>query len=212
MIGRMKKIGKKGARALALASLAITAASSTGSAQPAPPSAAPQMPATSVATATSSVNPPSQPAQSGSPSQRPRLRRVNLSVSPLGPAIGLYSASLAVAMSRHLALRGELSIFNMYDVEIGDNDPNESNFTEYGLGLAIYQRRTFQGPFIEPGVITRQFRHGTTLTGPQLLAGWHWSFSNGLNVAAAIGAVIDLDTEGEDENPINGFFRVGYAL
>jgi len=186
---------------LSLAWMIVAGAESVGSAQP------------------GAAHPSVQPARGAWISWRKddedllELRRVNLSVNPLGPAIGLYSASLAVAVSQHLALRGDFSTFDMDDdVQFGDNDPNDSNFTEVGVGLTFYPRHTFQGLFIEPGVITRRFGGDSTLTGPQLLVGWHWSFSNGFNVAAAIGGVLDLDMEGESENPLNGTFRVGYAF
>jgi hypothetical protein len=51
-----------------------------------------------------------------------------------------------------------------------------------------------------------------------MLFGWHWTWDSGFNVAAAIGAGRNLNTDAsefdsdDEELFFNGYFRVGYAF
>lgn len=140
------------------------------------------------------------------------FRRTNLSINPIGLMMGFYSISASVALNENIAVRGDLSV-----VDLSDTD---DDFTEYGLGLPIYLRRTYQGPFIEPGVIVREWSDGDSTRGPQVLFGWHVTFESGLNAAIALGAGRDFKRDepsdeydsGETAQFINGYFRVGYAF
>jgi hypothetical protein len=109
--------------------------------------------------------------------------------------------------------------------------------TEFGIGLPIYLRRTYQGAFIEPGFIVRNTSEAdnypdgyddsvhTSTVGPQMLVGWHATWDSGFNIAAAVGVGRNLGegtTYGDasynsydnDEAEVfaNGYFRVGYAF
>jgi len=91
---------------------------------------------------------------------------------------------------------------------------------ELGLGVPIYLRRTYSGPFLEPGVIVRQISYShdsSTVYGPQVLIGWQWMFDSGLNVAVAVGAGRDWSTHQVDDYSdekvfANGYLRFGYAF
>jgi hypothetical protein len=147
------------------------------------------------------------------------LRKTNISSNPVGWILGFYGVSVSYALSNNVAIRGDLNYMS----------PTDSNTTgaELGIGLPIYLRRTYQGPFIEPGLITRTFtNHDTyggsdsssTTAGPQMLVGWHWMYDSGLNLAIALGAGRNFSSNqssssySEDEPFVNGYFRVGYAF
>ena len=89
---------------------------------------------------------------------------------------------------------------------------------EVGVGVPIYFRRTYQGVFLEPGIISRRFdSEGETVVtaaGPQMLVGWHWTWDSGLNVAIAGGLGRNWSTDSEYEEKIfgNGYLRFGYAF
>lgn len=139
------------------------------------------------------------------------FRRTNLSINPIGLMMGFYSISGSFAVSDNIAIRGDLSVVDL--------DDDDDDFTEVGIGAPIYLRRTYQGPFIEPGVIVREWADGDSTQGPQVLFGWHWTFESGLNASMALGAGRDFnkdeDSDGyddESEQFVNGYFRVGYAF
>jgi hypothetical protein len=138
------------------------------------------------------------------------FRRTNLSANPLGWIFGIYGASVSYGFSRNVAIRGDVNYFAPSDTDVRGS--------EIGVGLPIYLRRTYQGPFLEPGFIVRTFGDGDGDTesqlGPQVLLGWHWSWDSGLNLAMAFGAGRDWSTEEEYESKIfpNGYLRFGYAF
>jgi hypothetical protein len=109
--------------------------------------------------------------------------------------------------------------------------------TQAAISMPIYFRRTFSGPFIEPGLLWRQtgdssycsYNYGGgggnggcgssahNWAGPELLFGWHWTFDSGLNIAWAFGVakhVADdqMSSYSSSDPDINGYFRVGYAF
>ena len=146
----------------------------------------------------------------------------NIAVNPFGPFFNFYDVSIARKVSQHMALSGQVSYFNK------DN----STMTQLVIAVPIYLRRTFSGPFIEPGIIWRQtgdsndcYNYGSSAgcgstahnwAGPELLVGWHWTFDSGLNIAWAFGVakhVADDQMNNYNMDPdINGYFRVGYAF
>jgi len=149
-----------------------------------------------------------------------RHRKTNISTNPIGWMLGFYGLSISHAVSSNVAIRGDANIMS-FDDEDG---------YELGLSLPIYFRRVYSGPFIEPGIITRGSTSSnncyddlyggcdesrTTMVGPEVLFGWHWTFDSGLNVAAAVGAARDLsddDDEYDAEVEPAGYFRIGYAF
>lgn len=139
------------------------------------------------------------------------FRRTNLSANPLGWIFGIYGASVSYGFSQNVAIRGDVNYFAPPEGELRG--------TELGVGLPIYLRRTYQGPFLEPGFIVRNFRDGDgdsieSEVGPQVLVGWHWSWDSGLNLAMAFGAGRNWSTEDDVDSTIfpNGYLRFGYAF
>lgn len=139
------------------------------------------------------------------------FRRTNLSANPLGWMFGIYGASVSYGFSQNVAIRGDVNYFSPPDGDIRG--------TEFGVGLPIYLRRTYQGPFLEPGFIVRSFQSEydddvESEVGPQVLVGWHWSWDSGLNLAMAVGAGRNWSTDDEYESEIfpNGYLRFGYAF
>ncbi len=141
----------------------------------------------------------------------------NISTNPIGYLFGLFGVSVAKSMNHNVALRGDVNIFNI------DGDSGY----EVGISAPIYLKRVFSGPFLEPGLIARDFDTNNgegALVGPEVLFGWHWTFDSGLNVSAAVGAAKNVQsrhescdaygycyTSGPDLEPA-GYFRVGYAF
>lgn len=150
-----------------------------------------------------------------------RYRKTNISSNPIGWMMGFYGLSVSHAVHPNVAVRVDA---NLFDFEY-------STGYEFGASLPIYFRRVYSGPFIEPGIITRGFRStyddstyycdydcggdsSSTMVGPEVMFGWHFTFDSGLNIAAAFGIARNLsndDEYGEDIEPA-GYFRVGYAF
>jgi hypothetical protein len=150
-----------------------------------------------------------------------KFKRTNISTNPIGWIVGIYGVSVETALNDNLALRFDANYFAMHDT-------HETGY-EVGVSLPIYFKRTYQGPFLEPGIIVRGF-HDTTdeafagdtssqdkaHAGPSVVFGWHWTFDSGLNVAMAFGVMRNMNTDqmnssGDDIEP-SGYFRVGYAF
>jgi hypothetical protein len=139
--------------------------------------------------------------------------RWNLSLNPVGWVLGSFGASVSYGFHDNVAARLDVNYFNQVD-------GNEKGI-ELGAGLPIYFRRTYQGVFLEPGVI---YRRGTdaempgaapvTTMGPQVLLGWHWMWDSGLNVAAAIGLGRNFSATSSTEAKVfgNAYLRFGYAF
>jgi len=152
------------------------------------------------------------------------FRRWNLSTNPLGMVVGFYGVSLSRAVHNNVALKGDVTFLAPVD--------SDDTGIELSLTAPIYLRRAYQGPFIEPGVLVRRIwsesdgMYGQASTtssqevGPQVLAGWHWSWDSGLNLALALGVGRNLAHEDEapgehhDDSPlmVNGYMRVGYSF
>jgi hypothetical protein len=130
-----------------------------------------------------------------------------------------------------------LSVSGAY-YSLGNN--GDTSGYQVAASAPIYFRRTFSGPFLEPGVIARSTLRrvyydlapcdtstGTggcydnsgqprdNWAGIEMLFGWQWTFDSGLNVAMAFGVVKHLATNrtgSSDDADANGYFRVGYAF
>ena len=154
-----------------------------------------------------------------------KYKRWNVSTNPLGWVWGSYGVSVSYGLNQNIAIRGDI---NYYSPPGQDGDYQVSG-VEVGVGLPIYFRRTYQGLFLEPGLASRTFTDSyscdgcsstgettNTTFGPQVLVGWHWTWSSGLNFAIAAGAGRNWatkDTEyGSDEVFPNGYMRFGYAF
>ncbi|HTJ41654.1 MAG TPA: hypothetical protein VL463_06140 [Kofleriaceae bacterium] len=157
------------------------------------------------------------------------FKRTIVSANPIGWIMGFYGVSASYALDDHLAIRGELDY-------ISPPDSHEA-IVEGDVGLPIYFKRTYQGVFLEPGLVVRQLQDNysysydangnattstntTTQFGPQVLVGWHWTWESGLNFSVAAGVGRNLahtqDPNGyssSDEQYIpNGYMRFGYAF
>lgn len=150
-------------------------------------------------------------------------RRWNISTNPIGMILGFYGVSVSYGINNNIAIRGDINYMNP-----AGND--EVTGVEVGVGIPIYFRRTYQGLFLEPGLISRTYSdkscydyecssHGdvtSTTFGPQMLVGWHWTWDSGLNFALAAGAGRDWSTKDTEYNEpgifANGYMRFGYAF
>ncbi len=148
-----------------------------------------------------------------------KYRKLNISTNPIGWIVGIYGVSASYALGQNVAIRGDANYFSM---------DNERGY-EVGVSAPIYFRRVYSGPFIEPGIVARGFENvndyaydcydcssssGSTLVGPEMLFGWHWTFDSGLNIAAAFGAARNMSGDANsssDPEPV-GYFRIGYAM
>lgn len=141
-----------------------------------------------------------------------KWKKTNIASNPIGWMVGFYGLSLSQAVSSNFAIRGDANLFN-------ELDGSDSGY-EFGLTVPMYFKRVYQGPFIEPGLLVRDFDAEDdrgAFVGPQVNIGWHWTFDSGMNVAIAIGAARRMNTErdeygyaGDTVEP-TGYFRVGYA-
>lgn len=150
-----------------------------------------------------------------------KYKRWNVSTNPLGFIWGSYGVSVSYGLNQNIAIRGDLNYYSPPGIDTVSG-------VEVGVGVPIYFRRTYQGLFLEPGIISRTFKDTyscdtcsssettNTTFGPQILVGWHWTWSSGLNFAIAAGAGrnwASKDTEyGSDEVFPNGYMRFGYAF
>ena len=144
-------------------------------------------------------------------------KKTNISSNPIGWMFGFYGLSVSQAVNNNIAIRGDANMFDFKD----------TGGYEIGASVPIYFKRVYQGPFLEPGIIVREFHSkysGTcdfdcgsnhSLVGPEVLFGWHWTFDSGMNVALAVGAAKNMNKSGmsygSDVEPA-GYFRIGYAF
>jgi hypothetical protein len=128
-------------------------------------------------------------------------KTINIASNPIGWLFEIYGASVSIKVHKNVALRGDINAF-----------PDSGH--EIGVSAPIYFKRTFQGPFLEPGLVSRNVQGDcdgcSTSVGPEVMIGWHWMFDSGLNVAAALGALRDMNSDSKAEP--TGYFRVGYAF
>jgi hypothetical protein len=162
------------------------------------------------------------------------FKRTIISADPLGWVIGLYGVSGSYALDDHFAIRAELDYISPPD----DSPDYHSSSTEVDVSVPIYFRRTYQGAFLEPGLVARfnsrtsptyssgydangnyvPSSSGTTTTtdtqfGPQVLVGWHWTWDSGLNIAVAAGVGRNLNrstNQGEYSSSDEQYIPNGY--
>lgn len=131
------------------------------------------------------------------PAPRERTRVLAVSVDPIGLVTGHYGVSIARRLGDHSAVRFDAQFTR--DLE----GVNDSATWRIGVSIPIYLNKTFQGPFIEPGLAAASWLvgfgrsptsespwHGLhdQTAGPQIFVGWQRLFDNGLHIAAAVGA------------------------
>jgi hypothetical protein len=208
------------ASAALLATVAVTASAQPGAAEaPAAPTATAAAPHTDSWEDVSHINGQLVPVGEHNEYRR-SYRKTNISTNPVGLMIGFYGISVSHGLGQHVAIRGDLNYVNVVN--------SDYEMTEIGVGVPLYLRRTYQGPFVEPGFIARGSKScgtcpGESTVGPQVLIGWHRSWDSGFNIAAAFGFGRDLARDDayhgdyyyeDDEAEIfaNGYFRVGYAF
>ncbi len=156
-----------------------------------------------------------------------RFKHTNVAVNPFGLLFGYYEGGAQFALSQNVAL----SVSGAY-YSLGSGDVSGY---QVAASAPIYFRRTFSGPFLEPGVIARDthdrvYYDGACaqgyMCGPidppshawggiEMLFGWQWTFDSGLNVAMAFGVAKHLGgyhSDSSDGTDANGYFRVGYAF
>ncbi len=153
------------------------------------------------------------------------FRKTLIAVNPIGWLVGVYGVSVSHAVSNNIAIRGDVTAY------INPLDSSSRTGIEFGVSAPIYLRRTYQGPFIEPGVVVRSitsnycydsysssgsYNCSTTESqvGPQVLAGYHVSYDSGFSMAAAFGLQRNLSNSSEYSDDIlpAGYFRIGYAF
>ena len=127
-------------------------------------------------------------------------KTINIASNPVGWMFELVGVSVSIKVHKNVALRADINSF-----------PGGGH--EVGVSAPIYFKRTFQGPFLEPGLASRQLDDNCDscgTVGPEVMFGWHWMFDSGLNVAMAIGALRGMD--GDSGAEPTGYFRIGYAF
>ncbi|HSK04227.1 MAG TPA: hypothetical protein VK932_23400 [Kofleriaceae bacterium] len=142
-----------------------------------------------------------------------KWKKTNIASNPIGWLLGFYGLSISQAVSNNFAIRGDGNLFR----EIEGDDSGY----ELGVTVPMYFKRVYQGPFIEPGLLIRDFDAADdrgAFVGAQVNVGWHWTFDSGMNVAFAVGAARRMNTERDELGYSSsasveptGYFRVGYA-
>jgi hypothetical protein len=156
------------------------------------------------------------------------FKKSNISANPFGPFFGYWDAGYSYGVSENIAISGSVAGYSK------STDYSDHSMFQLTASMPIYFRRTFSGPFLEPGLIYRSSSYNdnytysgcTTCTsngntkswaGPELLFGWHWNFDSGLNVSWAFGLAKHATDTNSDPNAytsdspdVNGYFRVGY--
>jgi hypothetical protein len=136
---------------------------------------------------------------------------------------------LSHAVSNNIAVRGDVTIMSNV---LGSDSATSADIS---LSAVLYLRRTYLGPFIEPGVrilsigrdqcdyaYSQNGSGDSTCStnqemsvGPQVLVGYHYSYDSGFNVAVAGGLSrtlsSDSDNSGDEILPA-GYIRFGYAF
>jgi hypothetical protein len=151
-----------------------------------------------------------------------KFKKNNISANPFGLFFGYYDASFSHALGQNLAASIAIT---------GWNFDGYSQGYQIAASLPLYFRRTFQGPYLEGGLMVRTdtsddyyeaygygdcydcmtYDSSNSWVGPELLFGYHWTFDSGFNIQAAVGVVKRLGN-GTHDADANGYFRVGYAF
>jgi hypothetical protein len=134
-------------------------------------------------------------------------KTTSIASNPIGWMFGFYGVSVSHAVHANVAIRGDVNLFR-----IGGSEGHE-----LGLSIPIYFRRVFQGPFLEAGLIARNFDDdcgscdNQETIGPSVVFGWQWSFDSGFTLAMAFGAMRNINNGSDDPEP-SGYFRIGYLF
>jgi hypothetical protein len=149
-------------------------------------------------------------AVDAAPATSKRERVLSVSVDPLGIITRNYGGSIARRLGDHSAIRID-GQFNR-----GVEEVRNSSSWRLGVSIPLYLNETFQGPFVEAGVVAahRLLAIGITqhapysafgsrdyAAGPEIFVGWQRLFDNGLHIAAAVGATADWTAD--DANYLN---------
>ena len=136
-------------------------------------------------------------------------RKNNIQSNPLAWIFGYYELAGQHALSQNIAVSVDVS---------GYSTDHQSGYS-LAATLPIYFRRTFSGPFLEPGFVmsSSSWSSSRTWAGPEVMFGWAWMFDSGLNLSAAFGAAKrisdpQMDSYSSNEPEPVGYFRVGYAF
>jgi hypothetical protein len=123
----------------------------------------------------------------------PRAEKTLVASNPVGLYLGQLALSVSRAVHDRVAVRGDAILI----------DNNVLRGASASVSVAVYVADVFDGPFVEPGFMVRRGRSkfmcdggemcgAESLTGPQVMVGWHWTFGPGVSIAAAVGAIYDL--------------------
>jgi len=151
------------------------------------------------------------------------FKKNNIQSDPLAWMFGYYQVAASHALSQNIAVSVELS---------GWSHGSDTGY-ELAASLPIYFKRTFSGPFLEPGLVVHSDNNNYdncydcsydstymappnhVWAGPEIMVGWSWMFDSGLNMSAAFGAAKrvsdNLNSSSDSPEPV-GYFRVGYAF
>jgi hypothetical protein len=154
-------------------------------------------------------------------------KKNNLQTNPIGLMLGYYEIAASHALSNNVALSVELSY--------SSTDSGQQTATQIAASLPIYFKRTFSGPYLEPGILVRNESSGygnecfgdsdcssnssASFAAIEMMLGWSWMFDSGLNMSAAFGVAKRLGDQSSSDNYDDdqnlepaGYFRVGYAF
>jgi hypothetical protein len=132
-----------------------------------------------------------------------KYKKINIAADPFGVFLNYYDVAVSVGVSRNVAITGSFT---------GVSSDGSMEY-QFAVSAPIYFRRTFSGPFLEPGLVAgNMFCSGCmTNTGPEMMFGWHWNFDSGLNAAVALGMEKNVsNSDGSNDVLPAGYFRVGY--
>ncbi len=139
--------------------------------------------------------------------------KINISTNPIGYIYGSFTLGTAIALHRHVAIRFDTMFYKNY---FGDGFS-----AGLAMGLPIYFRQVWSGFFIQPGARIAYVNVDSTdlvAGGPEMLAGWHWIWDGGWNVALAAGLQFTFISGKPDDYSLGvnskgilptGYFQVG---
>jgi hypothetical protein len=137
--------------------------------------------------------------------------RFVLMVDPVGPALHYYDAAAAVGISEHAAISLSLSSLSS---DLGPSPHYRYQWVTLGFPLYFASPR-FHGAFIAPGVLARNrdsSENSSEFIGPELVAGYQYTFDFGMAITAALGGAMPFFKVGAEVSALDGYVRVGYAF
>lgn len=146
-----------------------------------------------------------------------------IQVDPISWTHRTFAGGIAHAIASRVALRADATVVTA--------EPTLSGFTSSRAGVTavLYLDRVFHGPFVEAGGHVRSTPYFTSSMDPTgfditrerafdvvAYAGWQWSFSSGLHIAAAIGGsrtlVSSFNWLGGMPHGRESYVRAGFAF